>query len=293
MPSFSRTVRKWGTVVVVFALLAAGAYWWFGRRATAEDFVPPPEWLTPLPTYPAWIPTATLTPTATQPPTATPTATPTLTPTPPPPSPTPTPTLIWAVLVANGNLYCRQGPGPYFLPEAVLQPGQRAQVLGSALFGPDQKRYWFVALPDTRLCWVRDNERFMTFEGPGAEAREDLPLFPTPYPPEVAFTVAFAGWASCQSRQGWLFNITNYGTLPIESVEITVREGGSESLPVAISWWVDCRGRSRVPAILPGRSALVTISASGRGRVYTATARVCARDHFGEPCVEQTFSFRP
>lgn len=293
----SLTWRRIDAIVAIVALLLLGAWFWRMQSSrawatpTPDDLIPPPEWLTPFPTYPAWVPTATPTATATRVPTATPTPSPTRTPT---PQPSPTPTLIMAALVADGNLYCREGPAPYYPAEVVLRPGDRAQVLGAAFFGPEQERYWFVALPDTRLCWVRHSDRFIAFEGPGADAVADLPVYPTPSPPEMAFTIAYAGPAECGGQRGWMFTITNYGTRPIESVHLSFVPSGGGQWPTYIEWWRDCQTRSGGSAIQPGHTLMVTTLAAGpAGQAYTATARVCAQDHFGEPCAEQTFSFRP
>lgn len=195
-------------------------------------------------------------------------------------------------LVAEGNLYCRQGPAPFYEEVTILRPGDRVRTIGVATF--DTSRYWLVALPDTRLCWVRESERYTTFEG--REGLEALPLFPTPEPPELAFTVAFAGQAECGSKHGWLFEIVNYGTQPIESVKITFAQGLTNGVwETYLDWWRDCATRSGVPAIQPAHSALLTVAGvgPGYGQTFTATARVCARDHLLGPCAEQTFSFRP
>ncbi len=276
------------SLAVLLALLVGGG-WWFWQQTQPNRWVPPAEWLTPLPTYPAYLsptpepPTATVTPT--------PTLSPTFTPT-PRLSPTFTPTPAAVTLVADGNLYCRRGPAPFYEGLTILRPGDRAQVVASSTF--ETARYWLVALPDTRLCWVRENERYMTFEGAGDP--EALPVLPTPEPPEIAFTVAFAGQAECGSKHGWLFEITNYGTQAIESVKITFAQGlGVGVWETYLDWWRDCATRSGVPAIQPAHSALLTVEGvgPGYGQTFTATARACARDHLLDPCAEQTFSFRP
>ncbi len=287
--------RFFGIGVVFLLVLAIGGGWRLWQQVQIVRWVPPADWLTPLPTYPAYL-SPTPTPSHEAPTlTPAPTLSPTLTPSPTPsqslrPTSTPTPPVV--TLIANGNMYCRQGPAPYYEKVAVLRPGDRVRALGFSTFEED--RYWLVALPDTRLCWVRENERYMAFEG--ADALTALPAFPTPEPPAMAFTVTFAGQAECGSKHGWLFNIVNYGTQPIESVKITFAQGLTSGVwNTYLDWWRDCATRSGVPAIQPAHSALLTVEGvgPGYGQTFTATVRACARDYLLDPCAEQTFSFRP
>ncbi len=291
--AFFGTLRWWwlGLVVGLALVLGAAGQWFQNQRRQRVDL--PPEWRTPLPTFlPNWTATATITPTPTIPPT--PTLTPTWTPSPTPTlAPTATPTRAVLPLVAEGNLYCRAGPAPFYEAIAILQPGERALVVAMAPF--EDTRYWLVALPDTRLCWVPDTPRFLEFEA-SAEALDQVAILPTPQPPEMAFTVTFAGQAECGNRHGWLFQITNYGTRAIESARITFAQGaGGERWDTYLTWWRDCQTRSGAPAIQPGRSMLVTVPdvGPGYGQTFTATVQACARDHLREPCATQTFSFRP
>ncbi len=280
--------RRLWVPLVLLLLLAAGVYGW-QRPASASPPPPPAEWLTPLPTYPPYFtPTPSPVPSPTPPATATPQPTPTPSST---PTATATPTPALAFLTAAGNLYCREGPGPFYPVVALLQPGDQAQIVGQAPGPGGQGRYWFLRLLDTRACWVPD--RYIEPAG----AYDEVEAFPTPGPPAVAFTIAFAGQAECGPRHGWLFTITNYGTEIIESVRVAVHDsrGGTYEAPVYIEWWRDCQTRGGAPLIKPGRSLLVTVPSSGPGlgQTFNGTAQVCAQDHLREPCAEQTFSFRP
>ncbi len=277
--------------VLVFLTVSGGAVWAYRSwKAQAEIMLPPSDWLTPFPTYlPYASPTATAT--ATMTPTPSPTATPTPSPSPlPSPIPTLTPPAL-AFLTADGNLYCRTGPGPFYSVVALLQPGDQAQVLGQAPGPGGEGRYWFLRLLDTRACWVPD--RYVVVGG----AYDEVEAFPTPAPPPVAFTIGFAGQAECGNRRGWLFQITNYGTKIIESVRVSVHGngGGVYEAPVYIEWWRDCSTRGGAPLIKPGRSLLVTVlvPGPGTGKTFNGTAKACANDHLQEPCAEQSFSFRP
>ncbi len=282
------------TGLILIALISLVAYqiWTSGRQ---DPPIPPADWLTPLPTYRANLPPTPHSPT---PPSPSPTpAVPTPTATRPTPSPMPsataTPTPAPIPLQAEGYLHCRTGPAPFYPSLAVLQPGEQVLAVGYAPFEPDEARYWYVALMDSRLCWVRES-RYLSF--PPAARPDALPRYPTPPVPELAFTVRFAGHARCGSRHGWLFQVTNYGTRAIESMAITFAQGAAGARwDTRLTWWRDCQTRSGGPAIQPGRHLFLTVddAPTTSGQAFTATVRACARDYLRAPCAEQTLSFRP
>ncbi len=294
MPPFSPLRPRGWRVVLAIVLGLSLTRCTSARPNTANPYAhPPPEWLTPWPTYPAVLdqddrPTAT--PTVTPTPSPSPSPTPTATPSPTPtsvPTATPHPPVT---LFALGNLFCRDGPGPYYDQVALLRPDDRAPILGYTPGFQDQ-RYWLIALPDARFCWLLDQPRFLEIQGDP----QGLPTVPAPPPPELAFTITFSGLAECNNRYGWMFTVHNYGQLPIESVQLHYDQGADGIWPTYLDWWRDCQTRGGGPFILPGRQGLLTldVASPGRGRTITMTARVCAKDHGQPPCHEKTFTFRP
>jgi len=161
----------------------------------------------------------TLTPSATLTPTQTLTATLAFTPTPLVP-------LISVSVPTN----CRNGPGKVYGMEGALLVGEFAEVYGR----DPSNYYWYIRNPDsgTEFCWVWG--KYATLTGPvlllpiltpppaPTATLTPLPtLTPTPSP---AFKAEYVSLDTCSGSWWAEFKLKNTGSIPLKSVNISVRD---------------------------------------------------------------------
>ncbi len=169
--------------------------------------------------------TAQARPTAT--PTPAPTATATATPT-PSPQPTMTPSPAALLAEVRGNLFCRQGPAPYYRAVAVLRPGQQVPVVA---YNPVYYAYVVLQMPNGAQCWAWT--RWLRLPS-GEEALRALSVATPPPPPAAAFAYprqnpVMLPFCPTLGSPALQVQITNRGWKPLASLEaeITVLETGA------------------------------------------------------------------
>ena len=176
-------------------------------QATSSATLEATSTVTFTPEPPTFTPTETLTPTQTL------TATPSLTFTP-----------LIPLISVSVPTNCRNGPGKVYEMVGALLVGEFAEV-----FGRDSTNsYWYIRNPDSRseFCWVWGN--YATLTGPVLL----LPVFtppPTPTPtftptPSPAFKADYASLDTCNGSWWVEIKLKNKGTLPLKSVNISVKD---------------------------------------------------------------------
>ncbi len=229
---------------------------------------------TSIPTVAPAPPTPVLT--ATLPPLPTATPQPTATPVPP------------VRFTATANVICRQGPGVYYPEVGILHAGDQVPVLA----GTDAvEGYWLVQLPDGRTCWAWD--RYATLEGDAST----LPKATPPPAPDAAFSLFYVGFSECGANRGLTFEVVNRGAVPIESMELRLRDTVySVTAGLQFQWWLDCSQKGSANTIYPGKSVWITLPTGSddfRGHSITIDATACTADNLNGTCFERAIPFRP
>ena len=182
-------------------------------------------------------PTLELTPTATftpEPPTLTPTETIT-------PSPVFTPTPLIPLISVSVNTNCRNGPGKVYNMQGALLVGEIAQVYGR----DPTNNYWYIRNPDSgaEFCWVWGE--YATLTGPFLLLPVYTPpptptatLTPTPTftpTPSPAFKPEYSSLDTCNGSWWTEIKLKNTGSIPLRSVNISVKDKVTNVLQVALT----------------------------------------------------------
>jgi hypothetical protein len=244
---------------------------------------------------PTLAPTLTFTPEPpTLPPTETLTPSPTLTAT---LAFTPTPVVPQISVSVPTN--CRVGPGRVYRRVGALLVGETAQVYGRDPTG----RYWYIRNPDsgTEFCWAWGE--YATVTGNTAL----LPVYtppPTPTPtftptPSPDFGAVYDGLEVCV---GWWVEVElqNTGTVPFESIGITVRDTVTEVVLAYVSDdFTNNNGCSNVntrDTLDVGRTRVVSappFNYDPTGHRIRATIILCSDTEQEGTCVSETIGFTP
>lgn len=138
------------------------------------------------------------------------------------PEPSLTPTIAGAWLVINEKSNCRQGPDNYYKLVALLQPGDKVQVLGKDPF----EQFYYVRLNDaaSSLCWVWNKYTSISGE---VNRIPELTAIPTPTPtftPTIApdFGVNYVGLDTCSGSYFLRLQLHNTGSTTWQSLRIYI-----------------------------------------------------------------------
>ncbi len=220
------------------------------------------------------------------------------------PTPMPQPTQEIVTITINEGLNCRQGPATYYPILATLPIGTVVQA-----FGIDQTKYWYNVQnpnkPDS-TCWLWGASS--TVNG----RAEILPLFTpmptprptyTPTPVPQPFTAVFAGVTKCGSGMALNFNITNTGTLKLESVKIESKLAGTDSWLTHMSdkftQWSNGAKYKSSEELLPKEAAIVSTCNPGQfpmdvtGNKIKSEVTVCSRDGLAGTCYKLLLELIP
>jgi hypothetical protein len=235
-----------------------------------------------------------------------PTAAPSDTPAPsvtPEPSLTPTATYTSTpsvvTLSVSGNTNCRTGPLGIYDLVSILYVGQTAEVVGRDEAGLN----WVIQDPDRpgNTCWLWG--RYATLVG-NWEALPVIAPPPTPTPtPTAAMSVSYVGVATCGGQYGFRFQVSNTGTLPLESVRIVATDNTTATtfthILDAFRSYGGCSIEDNVASLEPGAAANTAninpgqLSYNPAGHSITAVVTACTSDGLGGTCVSQTLNFTP
>ena len=240
---------------------------------------------------------------------------PTLTPTPEPspvlptstipPTQTPTATLFFTAtpvapqLTVSVPTNCRVGPGKVYRLVGALLVGEIAQVYGRDPTG----QYWYIRNPDSTngYCWLWGE--YATVVGNTAL----LPVYTPPPRPTATFTPTPAPnfkveYSRLDSCTGWWaeFRLQNNGTLPFQSVAISVRDTATKDV---VSNFADkftnkngCKSSNSVDALGVDKVRIVSGPAfnyNPSGHRLRATISLCSKNGQNGTCVTKTIVFTP
>ena len=200
------------------------------------------------------------------------------------PTPSLSPTAPTAVpATVTGNLYCREGPAPYYRAVALLEPGQRVQVVGQ---NPVYYAYRLVALPSGATCWAW--VRWLDAQGP----EEALPRVTPPPPPPGAFSLprqypTMSPFCPAFFAPALLVQVKNLTATPLRSMDvyIEVLDTGAvyhtytpEGIPTCTKVRTQLQGHER--ATLAFRTPVDLTD-----RRIRLTLKACTQPHFQGACV--------
>jgi len=120
--------------------------------------------------------------------------------------------------------------------------------------------------------------------------------------PQGDFTVTYASVQTCPHNFGIKFQITNTGSIPWESNQVSATNHTSnvtktaqyDNFPDYNS--ADCNLTSSVPNLAPeanGTTSVFGFGANPVSRTFTATIKVCSQDGLAGVCLSKTIDFTP
>jgi len=224
---------------------------------------------------------------------------PSITPEPPltqpvePPPPPPPATLM---LTANVETRCRQGPNPAFAVISFILVGQQAEIIGRN----PENTWWLIRDPQGKFgnCWVWGETTQPLGDSSGAPIVQPPPLPTTP--PQTSFSAAFANMHNCGGVAHLTFAVTNLGSLPFQSSNITIMDvtngiglAGPESSnnPFVVNASGCPPGLTTLPGgasawVTKGIGMLPASGTHGRGIIV-----LCTLPNLAGVCVEQRANF--
>ena len=236
--------------------------------------------------------TATFTlepPTASQTPTAAPTATPVFMPSSP-----------VSLISVSVDTNCRSGPGKIYDMEGALLVGEFAEVYGR----DPTNNYWYIRNPDADpiFCWIWG--KYATLIGPFLL----LPVFtPPPTPtatitplPSPAFNAEYASLDTCNGSWWVEIKLKNTGSVPLKSVEISVKDKATDLMLVNLSDGFTnldgCLGKTTKAILKAGDTYLLSAPAfiyNPTGHKLVVTITLCSDTGQKGMCATNKIDFTP
>jgi hypothetical protein len=212
-------------------------------------------------------------------------------------TPEPSPTLGQPIIYANVDTNCRMGPSTLYPVVGYLLVGQESIVHGRN----SDSTWWYIETPKKpgTYCWAWGGSTRV--EGD----TRSLPVITPPPPPTLTPTTGaisihatFSNVHSCAGSPTAIFQITNIGSLPIESVSLIIKNlntntvvysqgsnnpffGGPGGCPPGSS------------ALAPGATGYVggTIGIIPAGTNMSVEARLCSGDNLSGSCLVYNFNW--
>jgi hypothetical protein len=216
------------------------------------------------------------------------------------PSLTPQPTLTMTpeipLVHVTTDTNCRKGPGlVYDIVEGLLV-GEQAEVVG---VDPDHA-FWYIRNTGapTGFCWV--GGLYATVVGNTAA----LPILtPLPTPVAAKFTASYNSLITCGGQYAFNFNISNTGTMVLESVKIDMIDNITATTTTNTSdvfrSFNGCVQDVNQADLAPGESGPVSnvnpgqINYNPTGHSITAKITICTANGLGGVCASKTLNFTP
>jgi hypothetical protein len=167
-------------------------------------------------------------------------------------------------------------------------------------------RYWYIRNPNTPgFCWIW--AEYATITGDSSI----LPVYtpeptPTPLPtstPPADFTVAYSNLVNCGGVYAFRFQVTNTGSLTLESIQINITDNTTLSTVVHTldkfrNVLAGCLADTSYESLAPGASASVAsvpglLSYNPTGHSITASVKICTVNGLGGGCTIKVEAFTP
>ena len=133
-------------------------------------------------------------------------------------TPAPTPTSEYPTISAKVATNCRKGPNTNYEIVGLLKENQKSEVHGRN----SDNTWWYIRNPDDPqgFCWVWGETTQVT--GDTGTIPIATPQNPPPQNPDILFYASFSNKHQCMGTMGFFFQITNAGTMPLKSMQITI-----------------------------------------------------------------------
>ncbi len=211
-----------------------------------------------------------------------------------PPTATLSPTPAVPIISANVDTNCRMGPNADLYPVVgYLLVGQQSTVHGR----DSSSNWWYIETPKKpgTYCWAWSGSTTVVGD------TSNLPVItPSPPPPQPtpSISASFAKLNTCSGVPTAIFQITNTGSVAIESVSMTITDLTTNT--VVYSQSSNSPFMSNKNSCPPGASSLApgaTAFVGGQlgiipsGHLMQVTAQLCTKDNLGGACLVYNFQF--
>jgi len=217
-----------------------------------------------------------------------------------------TPTPFVPLISVSTPTNCRNGPGKVYDMEGALLVGEFAEVYGR----DPTNNYWYIHNPDseTEYCWVWG--KYATLTGPIAllpvftppptptPTFTPLPTFtPTPFP---AFKADYTNSDSCNGSWWVEVKLKNTGSLPLKSVNISVKDITTDVVFVNLAdGFINmdgCLTKTTKDVLTPGDTYLLSAPAFAydlTGHEIKVTITLCSDTGQKGMCITKKVEFVP